>query len=159
MLGPVISGWISTSGTDWRILYWVVFAFSAGCFIILFTTLSETYAPIILAKKAKQLRAKTGNQELYAASEKEEKRLIPMYRVALTRPFLMLIQEPILALTTLYMSYLYALIYVTFEAYPVCRNAAVLRTKYVTDADISEPPHLFAILSLFRRSFLAKNTG
>lgn len=39
--------------------------------------------------------------------------------VYLLRPFVMIAQEPILALVTAYMSFLYGIVYLLFEAFPV----------------------------------------
>lgn len=68
-LGPVVSGYISVSGASWRWVYWVCTMFAGICTLLIVFTLPETYAPIILVKKAKRLRKETGDDRWYAPSE------------------------------------------------------------------------------------------
>lgn len=68
-LGPIVSGFIEVSGTSWRWVYWVCTIFAGVCLILVVFTLPETYAPTILARKAKKLRKETGDDRWYAPSE------------------------------------------------------------------------------------------
>ena len=76
----------------------------------------ETSAQRILQAKAKALRFKTGNWALHAKADEKQVTVDTIVNIYLMRPFIMLIQEPILALMTAYMSYLYGIIYLLFEA-------------------------------------------
>lgn len=65
-LGPIVSGFIQVSGTSWRWVYWVSTIFAGVCTLLVIFTLPETYAPVILANKAKKLRKETGEERWYA---------------------------------------------------------------------------------------------
>jgi MFS family permease len=103
-----------------RWVFWVMTAFAGFCFLQIVFTLPETYAPVILLKKAKRLRKETGDQNYYAPLEKED-RITLARRVnnVLGRPFAILIREPMLIAITVYMSFVYGCLYLLFEAYPI----------------------------------------
>lgn len=42
-LGPIVGGYISTSGTSWRWLFWVLTLFAGACTVVIIFTLPETY--------------------------------------------------------------------------------------------------------------------
>jgi hypothetical protein len=95
-------------------------AFAGFCWLQIIFTIPETYAPIILLKKAKRLRKETGDPNYYAPLEKV-KRVGIARRVnnILGRPFVILIREPMLIAITVYMSFVYGCLYLLFEAYPI----------------------------------------
>ncbi|OCH93210.1 MFS general substrate transporter [Obba rivulosa] len=119
-LGPLVGGYISDSGVTWRWLFWVLTIFAGCCFGIQLFTLPETYAPILLVQKARQLRRETGDQRYHAPFERSQKLgLAERLRQTLMRPFKILFQEPMLIATTIYMSFMYGTVYLLFEAFPV----------------------------------------
>lgn len=62
-------------------------------------------SPIILVKKAKALRQKTGNEDYYAPLEKADKKpFATRANEILAKPFKMTIQEPMLLAINIYMS-------------------------------------------------------
>lgn len=83
----------------------------------------ETSAARILQIRAKNLRFETKNWALHAKADETKITAQTIFTVYLIRPFVMLVQEPILALLTAYMSYLYGVIYLLFEA---------VRTPFIT---------------------------
>ena len=120
-LGPVVSGWIAVGGASWRWIYWVLTMFvslspirlidrdsrdaqSGLCLVAIFFTLPETYGPVLLARKAQQIREETGDKRYYAPIEV---RNIPigrrLYNI-LAMPFKILFLEPMLIAITIYMS-------------------------------------------------------
>ena len=50
-------------------MFWVTTMFAGCCLLIIIFTIPETYAPKILAEKAKKLRKETGEERWYAPSE------------------------------------------------------------------------------------------
>lgn len=68
-IGPVVSGFISVSGTSWRWVYWILTLFAGFCLGVIIFTIPETYAPTILVHKAKRMRKETGQSEWYAPRE------------------------------------------------------------------------------------------
>lgn len=79
----------------------------AGFFgIIAFLGVPETYAPVLLSRKAKKLRHETG-LPYYA---KHEERKVDMKEIVtkyLARPARMMFLEPILALFTIYLAFVF----------------------------------------------------
>jgi|SRR6266436_5835805 len=94
--------------------------FAGVCSVGIVFTLPETYAPIILLKKAQRLRKETGNQNYYAPIERGEAvSFARRLNNILAKPFVILIREPMLIAITIYMSFVYGCLYLLFEAYPI----------------------------------------
>lgn len=81
--------------------------------------LPETYGPILLAKRAARLRESTGDQDIVAPIELEDKGWKQMATITLTRPLRMIISELIVLATCLYLSLAYGIFYMYFTAYPI----------------------------------------
>ncbi|KAG5644441.1 hypothetical protein DXG03_008536 [Asterophora parasitica] len=81
----------------------------------------ETYAPIILAKKAKRMRKEDPvvNKRIYAQWEKQDWSIRGIVHRTLYRPFHMLSMEPVLVLITTYLSLVYGILYALFQAFPI----------------------------------------
>lgn len=118
-LGPVISGFLQlTKDIDaWRWNFYVLLML--GGFSLPFTfTIPETYAPIILHTKAKRIRkAKIpGFEDVKAPIEATDRSLVGVYKIALTRPWIILF-DPISFLCAIYMCVVYMLLYMLFAIY------------------------------------------
>ncbi|KZV59601.1 MFS general substrate transporter [Peniophora sp. CONT] len=118
-LGPNVAGWIAQSGTNWRWIFWVTTCFAGACLVFIVFTLPETYAPVILTRKAKKLRKETGDSGYYSALEARKRSLGERARTIIVSPFQMLVEEPMLAAITVYMSFVYGCLYLLFESYPI----------------------------------------
>lgn len=117
--GPIIGGFVTQSHLGWRWTAWITMIMAGlfGC--IGFLIIPETSGPRILQMKAKRLRYETKNWALHAKADESRVTAQTLVFVYLVRPFVMFIQEPILALMTAYMSYIYGVLYLLFEAYPI----------------------------------------
>jgi len=82
-------------------------------------TIPETYAPVLLQKRAKKIRFETKNWAIHSRLDENQVNFKEILNSYLLRPFKMLIQEPILLLVTLYISLIYGILYLFFEAYPI----------------------------------------
>ncbi len=118
-LGPIVSGFIEVSNVNWRWLFWVCTIFSGACLVLVVLFLPETFAPIILLKKAKRIRKETGDNRYKAPIELIEINWNDRLNKTLLKPFIMLVQEPMLAVMTVYLSFVYGVVYLLFEAYPI----------------------------------------
>jgi len=118
-IGPVVAGYIVVGGLSWRWLFWIMAMFAGVCWLQIVFTLPETYAPVILKKKAQALRKSTGNDKYHAAAETKRMSFKENIENILGRPFKILFQEPMLIAITLYMSFVYGCLYLLFEAYPI----------------------------------------
>ncbi|KAF9569882.1 polyamine transporter 1 [Agrocybe pediades] len=117
-LGPIAAGFIGDN-ISWRWLFWVLTMFAAACELLIILTIPETYAPILLVRKARAKRDATGDHRYYATLERQEKSLRKRIEHVLARPFAILFQEPMLIAMTLYMSFVYGCLYLLFTAYPI----------------------------------------
>lgn len=117
--GPIIGGFLVDSYLGWRWTAWITLIMAAlfGCTGLLL--IPETSAARILQTKAKRLRHETRNWALHAKADESRVNVKTLVTVYLIRPFVMFIQEPILALVTAYMSFIYGILYLLFEAYPI----------------------------------------
>lgn len=91
----------------------------AGASLIPLLFLPETFGPILLARRAEALRKSTGNDQIFARIELEKRGFKQMATVILTRPLRMLFFEPIVSATCVYLSLIYGIFYMYFEAYPI----------------------------------------
>ncbi|KAG8161678.1 hypothetical protein KVR01_008665 [Diaporthe batatas] len=120
-LGPVISGFLQlTKGVEgWKWSFYVLLMLSAFSAIFLFT-IPETYAPVLLQKKARRIRkAKIpGYEHVKAPLETTNQTLVQVYKIALTRPWIILF-DTISFLCAIYLSVVYLLLYMLFSIYPI----------------------------------------
>lgn len=115
---PFTGGFIVSSSLGWRWTLYIPAFLSFANGGISFFFLRETYAPCFLITKAAAIRRQTNNWGIHAQHERIEvdpRKLIDKY---FTRPLKMLMTEPIIFLVSLYMSFIYGLVYCLLEAYP-----------------------------------------
>lgn len=91
----------------------------AGVMWIIMCFVPETYHPVLLAKRAKRIRAETGDPTYVTVEEEFPVPISELIQANLVRPFIMLATEPILLLMSLYIAIIYALLYAFFFAYPI----------------------------------------
>ena len=110
-LGPVIApavGGFITQYKSWRWNFWLLLIVGGVVYMTMFVFLPETYPPKILQDKCRRQ-----GKALPRISIKEQ-----LY-VNLTRPWLMLFKEPILFFLSLYMAFVFGVLYLDFTAYPI----------------------------------------
>lgn len=115
---PFTGGYLVSSSLGWRwVLYIPAFlSFANGG--ISFFFLRESYAPCLLVAKGAALRRQTDNWGIHAQHDQidvDSRSLIDKF---FTRPLKMLVTEPIILLVSIYMSFVYGLVYCLLEAYP-----------------------------------------
>jgi len=117
-LGPVIGGFLELK-EDWRWIFYVMLWF-AGITELLMFTIPETLGPIVLLNKARRLRKLKipGYENIQAPIEVTDRSLVAIYKVALTRPWKILV-DPISFAVAVYLSVVYALLYMLFTIYPI----------------------------------------
>lgn len=117
-VGPLVGGFLSDAA-GWRWLYWIQLILSAIVWILITFTVPETYAPTLLARRAKKMRKETGDSGYVTEQELDTRTFSSRLIVFLIRPFQLLFRELIVLLISLYMSVLYGLLYMFFVAYPI----------------------------------------
>ncbi|TGO63769.1 hypothetical protein BOTNAR_0096g00050 [Botryotinia narcissicola] len=117
LVAPIISGFISPV-LGWRWTFWIGLIVAGASWVPL-VFLPETYGPVLLLKRAKQLRKETGDPRIIAPIELEKQDLKQMMTVTLTRPIRMLSFELIVLAACTYLALAYGIFYMYFEAYPI----------------------------------------
>ncbi|EED23207.1 bicyclomycin resistance protein, putative [Talaromyces stipitatus ATCC 10500] len=117
--GPIVGSFITESYLGWRWTEYITAIMGFFFGTVAFLTVPETYAPVLLSRRAAKLRYETGNWALHAKSDESPMNFNTIASVYLTRPIMMLVMEPILILMTIYMAFVYGFIYLLFEAYPI----------------------------------------
>lgn len=85
VLGPIVGGFVGEN-IGWRWIFWVQLIF-AGVMAIFKCTLPETFAPVILKRRAQRLRRETGDQNIATEQELFKLSLSAMLIDTLVRPF------------------------------------------------------------------------
>jgi multidrug resistance protein len=106
-IGPLAGGFIADN-LGWRWLYWIQLILSGAVWVLITLTVPETYAPALLARRAKKLRKETGDDKYVTEQDLDLRPLGERMRLFLFRPFQLLFLEPIVLCLALYMSVLYA---------------------------------------------------
>lgn len=120
-LGPIIGAGLATTSANygWRWSEWFMAAFGLLVTVLLAVFMDEPYAPAILKKEAMRLRRDTKVWAYHA--ELDTVTLTPRDIVLryVLRPVRMLFTEPLLFVLSMYMSFVYALLYMLMAALPV----------------------------------------
>ncbi|PWN31324.1 MFS general substrate transporter [Meira miltonrushii] len=146
LLGPVCGaiagGWLVQSINSWRWLLWFLTILSAVIAIIVTLFLKETFAPVLLRKKIQRLAKEhlrsienlqpTAIQHVDQLEQHRRtllKRFIAIFlpspelrkrtRLAMSRPFRLLFGNPICAIFSLYMGFIYGIIFLFLTQHPL----------------------------------------
>ena len=89
----MIGGFIN-SYLDWRWSFWVLVIWAAVNWLLIFLFVPETYAPVLLRRKARKLRNDTGDGRWKAPIEVMNKSVGKTVAWSCIRPFQLLFLEP-----------------------------------------------------------------
>ncbi|KAH7041326.1 major facilitator superfamily transporter [Microdochium trichocladiopsis] len=118
-LGPIAGGFLSVDA-GWRWVEGLMAAFTGVMWIIISLTVPETYAPVILQRRAEKLSAITGKKYISKLQAgKPVKTIGQTFKTALARPWVLLFREPIVLILSLFMAILYGTLYMLFAAFPI----------------------------------------
>ncbi|KAF2769530.1 MFS multidrug transporter [Teratosphaeria nubilosa] len=141
--GPFIGGFVTKSYLGWR---WTAYipafmGFAAAVLALFFQ--KESYGPVILVSKASELRRKTRNWGIHAKQEEVEVDLKELLTKNISRPLRILFTEPIVLLITIYMSFIYGLLYLNLTAYSL-----VFGSVYDFSLGVSGLPYIALIVGV-----------
>jgi hypothetical protein len=126
-----MGGFIGESNiVSWRWVEWTSLIASGVVMISLCLFQSETYAPMILKWKAIHLRRCTGDDRYVSTAEIRRLSFRRRWKIALSRPFLMSMREPTIILWTVYLTFVYIMLfgflagyaYIFQETYPISQG-------------------------------------
>ncbi|KAG0638517.1 major facilitator superfamily domain-containing protein [Tuber brumale] len=117
-LGPIIGGFL-TEHSGWEYILWFNHCFAAS--------VSATWwlPQTMLNRKARELRKRTGVDGLYTEVQRNGLPKSRTFIAAVWRPLQLLAFEPVVFLTSLFVSFIWGILYIYLGAYIV-----VFRTRY-----------------------------
>ncbi|KAJ5914636.1 hypothetical protein N7504_003519 [Penicillium tannophilum] len=118
-LGPVIGGFLSENA-GWRWVQGFLAVFTGLIWMLGSLIVPETYAPVLLRKRAERLSKLTG--KVYRSRMDIDRGKVSArdaFGTALKRPWILLFAEPIVFLLSLYMAIVYGTLYMLFDAFPI----------------------------------------
>jgi MFS family permease len=86
---------------------------------VAFFCIPEIYGPVLLKNKAKRLRKETGDQRYWHPHEENKLDLKSIVTKHFARPMLMLTTEPMVTCIAFYASFVYSLLYLSLEVFPI----------------------------------------
>ncbi|EEA27980.1 hypothetical protein TMatcc_003711 [Talaromyces marneffei ATCC 18224] len=119
LVAPFIGGFIVDSYLGWRWTQYLVAIMASAALVLDVFFLDETYPPIVLMEKAAELRRRTRNWGIHAKQEEIEVDFRELVSKNFSRPIKILISEPIVLLLSIYMAFIYGLLYLFMTAYPI----------------------------------------
>ncbi len=114
-----MGGFITQSYLGWRWTAYITLIMAAFFGSVGFFIVPETSHAKILQRRAQKIRFETKNWAIHSQRDTINVELSSLINTYFFRPFIMLIQEPILLLITIYMALIYGILYLFFEAYPI----------------------------------------
>ncbi|KAL2164452.1 hypothetical protein VTH06DRAFT_3668 [Thermothelomyces fergusii] len=117
-IGPIAGGFLGESA-GWRWVEGLMAAFTGLLWIVCSLCVPETYAPVLLRRRAARLSRMTGKvyrskMDLHVTAPRAQQ-----VRTTLVRPWVLLFREPIVFLTAVYMAIVYGTLYLLFAAFPI----------------------------------------
>lgn len=143
MLAPVAGGFISASYLGWRWTQYITGIMGGAVFILNVFFYEESYHPMVLVKKARMLREQTGNWAIHAIAEERDIEIKEIVRRTVFRPIRILVTQPIVTLIAIYVSFVYGILYLCLEVYPI-----VFVEGYGFKGGIGELPYIALFLGL-----------
>ncbi|KIW11604.1 hypothetical protein PV08_10905 [Exophiala spinifera] len=116
VVGPTIGGFV-TQSLGWRWTNWIAMIWSGVAFVFLLM-FKETYAPVLLQRKAKKLRREEQDNRYWSRYDVRVG-FVELMKINLSRPFIMAVKEPICIFWNVYISLVYGILYLCFVAYPI----------------------------------------
>jgi len=118
-IGPIVGGFLGET-KGWRWVEGVMSIFTGVLWIVGALGIPETYAPVILRRRAKKMSKITG--KVYKSRMEVDhgtKSAGAEFKTALSRPWVLLLKEPIVLLLSIYMAIIYGTLYMMFSGFPI----------------------------------------
>ncbi|KAL6354967.1 hypothetical protein LRP88_12325 [Fusarium phalaenopsidis] len=111
ILGAITGAYIAPSEVmNWRWVEWIILILSGILLLLVLLFMPETYGPVLLHWRASHYRRITGDSRFYSEHELTGATFLHRLKVSMSRPFLML-TEPIIMAMTLYITVLYIILF------------------------------------------------
>ncbi|KAB8200796.1 major facilitator superfamily domain-containing protein [Aspergillus parasiticus] len=120
LTAPFIGGFtVMNHSLGWRWTAYIPGILGSGIFVLLLTTMRETYVPVLLSWKADRLRREQGDWSIHAKHEEISLDLRAIIADYVSLPLKMLALDPIVLCMSVFASFVYGLLYLFLTAYPI----------------------------------------
>ncbi|KAI0805230.1 major facilitator superfamily transporter [Xylaria sp. FL0064] len=118
-IGPIAGGFLGQAA-GWRWVEGLMAIFTGVLWIAVALYVPETYAPVLLRKRAIALSKITGHSYMSKLEVGRPKKTpAQAFTLAFVRPWVLLVREPIVTLLSLYLAVIYGTLYLMFAAFPI----------------------------------------
>ncbi|KZF26964.1 MFS general substrate transporter [Xylona heveae TC161] len=117
VIGPIAGGYL-TQAVGWRWVFWVLVIAMGVVGVASIFFMRETYAPVLLERKAEHLRKETGNTALCSKLSLNVSPRTLLLR-SIVRPTKLLLFSPIVLLLSIFMAVTYGYLYLLFTTFPM----------------------------------------
>ncbi|KAI5270855.1 MFS transporter [Aureobasidium subglaciale] len=118
-VGPLVGGFLGEN-EGWRWVQGLLAIFAGVLWIAGALIVPETYAPVLLRRRAEELSKRTGMTYLSKFdAERGPVSAKQMVSTVLVRPWILLFTEPIVLLLSIYIAIIYGTLYLLFAAFPI----------------------------------------
>ncbi|KAK5056167.1 hypothetical protein LTR84_012720 [Exophiala bonariae] len=118
-LGPIAGGLLGET-QGWRWILGLIAILGGVVCITTVLVIRETYAPFILRRRAKALCRRTSKVYMSRIDVGQPPKTVAQeMSISFTRPWALLFREPIVLLTSLYISIVYGTLYMFFAGFPI----------------------------------------
>lgn len=125
-IGPIMGAFV-TANTTWRWIFWSTSLFQAVIVIASLIGFRETYAPLLLQRKAERIHETRGD-----TSVQQKRAARQLLAKSLTRPLRLLLFHPIVLIDAVVAGFLYGICYLVITTY-----SDIWTTKYYQSLEIS----------------------
>ncbi|KAF9891852.1 hypothetical protein FE257_003337 [Aspergillus nanangensis] len=112
VIGPVAGGFLAQE-EGWRWVFWVIAIATGVMTIACMISYRESYAPVLLERKAARLRKETGNPNLRSVFDRGQM-TAKLFWFTLARPMKLLFLSPIVFILALFAAVTYGYLYLMF---------------------------------------------
>jgi MFS transporter, DHA1 family, multidrug resistance protein len=148
-VAPSVGAFICTSHLGWRWTHYILGIMVALGLVTFYFGFTETLPQKVLTAKAIRLRKETGNWAIHSKLEATDLTLASVTATSLKRVFIMLTTEPIIILVGIYVSFVYSMLYLCLEAFPL-----VFIEKYRMGYGVGNLPYIAVTVGLLLSSIL-----
>ena len=117
-IGPIIGGFI-VDYSNWRWMFWATSILQGILEVCFFPVIFETFAPLLLRRRAAKLRKETNDSRWYAAIEVFDsgRSTVSKLRNSLSRPLRLLAFHPVIQIHAILGGISYGLLYFTLSSF------------------------------------------
>ncbi|GLA33401.1 hypothetical protein AnigIFM63309_000225 [Aspergillus niger] len=115
-VGPLVGGFINQF-TTWRWTFYVLLIWTGVLLVLICFFVPETYHPVLLRRKAQQLRKETGDDRWIAPIEMLNRSVAQTVLRSIYRPLLLLTLEPMCLNLCIFSAILLGILYLFFGAF------------------------------------------